>query len=74
MKIKINGQNYDKINPEIDFCYKYKCNKEGKYTIRIIYKKPIIIINYMFYDCNILLSIDLSNFNTNNVIFEIYAQ
>ena len=70
----INNENEIKENCElylngnkIDFCYKYKFTKEGKYTIKIIFKKPLTNINYMFYYCNKLLSIDLSNFNTNNV-------
>ena len=53
------------LNPEIlylngikiDFCYKYKFTKEGKYTFKIIFKKPLININYMFYDCNKLFSL-----------------
>ena len=52
---------------KISFCYKYKFDKEGKYTIKFIFQKPLININYMFFECNKLLSIDLSNFNTNNV-------
>ena len=65
-EIKENCELYLNEN-KIDFCYKYKFDKEGKYTIKFIFKKPLININYMFYKCNKLLSIDLSNFNTNNV-------
>ena len=65
-EIKENCELYLNEN-KIDFCYKYKFDKEGKYTIKIIFKKPLININYIFFDCNKLLSIDLSNFNTNNV-------
>ena len=53
---------------KIDFCYKYKFDKEGKYIIKIMFKKILININCIFMDCNKLLSIDLSNFITNNVI------
>ena len=52
---------------KIDFCYKYKFPHEGKYSIKIICKKPLSNINYMFMDCNKLLSIDLSHFNNINV-------
>ena len=65
-EIKENCELYLNEN-KIDFCYKYKFDKEGKYTIKIIFKKPLINLNYMFYDCDKLLSIDLFNFNTNNV-------
>ena len=65
-EIKENCELYLNEN-KIDFCYKYKFDKEGKYTIKFIFKKPLININYIFFNCNKLLSIDLSNFNTNNV-------
>ena len=32
-----------------------------------MFKKHLININYIFFECKQLLSIDLSNFNTNNV-------
>jgi len=65
-EIKDNIELY--INEDkIDFCFKYKFPKEGKYKIKIIFKKSLININYLFYECNKLLSIDLSNFNTNNI-------
>jgi len=62
-EIKENYLNENKI----DFCFKYKFDKEGKYTFKFIFKKPLININYIFYECNKLLSIDLSNFNTKNI-------
>ena len=52
---------------KIDFCEKYQLPKEGKYIIKIIFHIPLININRIFRDCITLLSIDLSNFNTNNV-------
>ena len=67
-EIKENYKLYLNEN-KIDFCYKYKFNKDEKYLIKFKVQKPSININYMFYKCNQLLSIDLSNFNTNNVNF-----
>ena len=54
---------------KISFTYLYKFPKKGKYTIKIDIKKPLTNINYMFCWCTSLISIDLSNFNSNNVIF-----
>ena len=59
-EIKIN----DKI---ISFSYYYKFNEKGKYTIKYIFKKIIINLNFMFFNCRSLTNINLSNFNTNNV-------
>ena len=50
-EIKENCELYLNEN-KIDFCYKYKFTKEGKNTIKIIFKKPLININCMFYSCN----------------------
>ena len=56
------------LNDEkIDFCFKYKFPKEGKYKIKIICKNRLISTNYLFYDCSSLISIDLSHFNTDNI-------
>ena len=54
-------------NNKIDFYYKYKFPKDGKYKIENIIKNPLSNTNYMFYHCNKLTSLNLSNFNTNNV-------
>ena len=35
--------------------------------IQIIIKNPLSNTNYMFFNCNKLTSLNLSNFNTNNV-------
>ena len=35
--------------------------------IKYVFKKLLNKTNYMFYDCNALKSLDLSNFNTQNV-------
>ena len=61
IEIKING----KI---IDFAYYYKFNKEGKYIIEYSFKNNLTKTCYMFRDCNLLTYLDLSNFNTQNVI------
>ena len=54
-------------NNKIDFSYKYEFPKDGKYTIQIIIKKPLSNTNHMFFTLKKLTSLDLSNFNTNNV-------
>ena len=52
---------------KIDFCYKYKFIKEGKYKLKIIFKKSLKNSSSMFADCSSLTYLNLSNFNTNNV-------
>ena len=47
--------------------YYYKFNKEGKYIIEYSFKNNLTKTCFMFYDCNSLISLDLSNFNTQNV-------
>ena len=59
--IKING----KI---IEFAYYYKFKEKGKYIIEYLFKNNLTKINYMFSYCNLLTNLDLSNFNTQNVI------
>ena len=54
--------NYKKINN-----YDYKFSKIGKYTILILFKSLLININKIFYNCSSLISLNLSNFNTNKV-------
>ena len=57
------------LNEEkIDFCFKHKFQKEGKYYIKIKINKNLTNINYLFFNCSFLTSLNLSNFNTNNVI------
>ena len=58
--IKIN-------NKRINFSYYHKFNKTGKYIIKYSFRKKLIKINHIFYGCNSLKKIDLSNFNTQNV-------
>ena len=54
-------------NKKIDFTYDYTFKNKGKYIIKYKFKKLLNSSNYMFYGCNSLSSIDLSNFNTQNV-------
>ncbi len=57
------------LNDEkINFCFKYKFPREGKYKIKMAFKRYFTNINYMFYECSSLISLDLSNFLTNKVI------
>ena len=54
-------------NKKIDFTLKYKFPKEGKYIVKIEYKKIIKNMNCMFSNCETLKLIDLSNFKTEYV-------
>ena len=60
IEIRINGK-------KIEFSYLYKFNKEGKYKIEYLFKKDLTKTNFMFSDCNSLINLNLSNFNTQNV-------
>ena len=60
IEIKINGK-------KIKFTYKYKFNKEGKYIIKYLFKNNLTKTCWMFYECNSLTNLDLSNFNIQNV-------
>jgi len=58
-----------RINNEIiPFQYFYKFKNKGKYKIKYIFKNNLKKINYIFCDCKFLTNINLSNFNTQNVI------
>ena len=59
-------------NKKIDFCYKYKFPKDGKYKIQIIIKNPLSNTNCMYFNCSSLTSLNLFNFNTNNINNLIY--
>ena len=59
--IKIN-------NKIIPFNYFYKFKEKGKFIIEYSFKNNIKNISFMFSECNSLTNIDLSNFNTQNVI------
>ena len=45
----------------------YNFKKIDKYLIKINCKRKLINTKNMFYDCSSLTSLNLSNFNTNNV-------
>ena len=47
--------------------FKYKFNREGIYTIYYLQKELLINMSFMFYGCNKLKEIYLSNFNTDNI-------
>ena len=61
IEIKINGE-------IINFTYNYKFKKEGKYNFEYSFKNNLTKIDYMFAFCKTLTSLDLSNFNTKDVI------
>ena len=52
---------------KLDFSFEYIFKEEGIYIISIDFKNFLININYMFYNCSSLTSLNLSNFNTNNI-------
>ena len=57
------------INDEIiPFNYFYKFKSKGKYTIKYSFKNKLKNSSLMFHECSSLTNIDLSNFNTDNVI------
>ena len=60
IEIKINGK-------LIEFTYYYQFNKEGTYIIEYSFKNNLTKTCYMFCHCDRLISLDLSNFNTQNV-------
>ena len=59
LEIKINGE-------QINFSYFYKFSP-GKYKIQYKFKSVMKRINCMFYECNHLKNIDLSNFDTEDI-------
>ena len=54
-------------NQKITFTYFYDFPKAGNYIIKYKFKNLLKETNFMFSDCNSLSSLDLSNFNTQNV-------
>ena len=60
IEIKIDG----KI---IEFTYYYKFNKVGKHKIEYSFKNNISKTCFMFWWCNKIINLNLSNFNTQNV-------
>ena len=61
IEIKINGN-------KIAYSYFYKFEVEGTVTIEYSMKKSLTRTNYMFYNCKHLTNLDLSDFNTENVV------
>ena len=59
-EIEINGQ-------LIPFNYLHKFESKKTYKIKYSFKDNIYKTTYMFYKCELLTNIDLSNFNTSNV-------
>ena len=58
-----------KINNEsIAFNYFHRFSEIGNYIIRYSFKKNITKTNYMFFNCNYLKHINLSNFKTQEII------
>ena len=49
---------------KIEFTYDYIFKNKGKYRIKYKFKKLLNSCSFMFFDCESLSSIDLSNFNT----------
>ena len=73
-KLEINDNEINNMNCElflnnkkIDFCLKYIFKKEGKYNLKILFKKLLKNTSFIFNGCSSLNSLNLSNFNTNNV-------
>ena len=57
-----------KINDKkIPFNYYNKFNEKGKYKIEYLFNGILTKTDYMFFECNYLKNINLSNFNTKNV-------
>ena len=54
-------------NNKINYCFEYNFKEIGKYQIKINWKKKLINTKNIFFDCCSLTSLNLSNFNTNNV-------
>ena len=52
---------------KIEFTYDYIFKNKGKYIIKFKFKKLLNSCNFMLSGCESLSSIDLSNFNTQNV-------
>ena len=51
----------------INFSFTYKFTKIGKYIIKFKFSQKLNNINYLFSDCENLVSVDLSSFDSENV-------
>ena len=75
-EIKVNFMNEKEIkeciikinDKEIPFNYFLKFDKKGFYNIKYYFKKYLTKANCLFYGCENIKSINLSNFETKNVI------
>ena len=54
-------------NKKIDFCLKYIFKKEGKYKLKIVFKKLLKNTSFMINKCTTLTYLNLYNFNINNI-------
>jgi len=54
-------------NEKISFNYYYKFPESGQYIIKYKFNKLLNSTFCLFYDCSSFESLDLSNFNTNNI-------
>ena len=53
---------------KIKFNTKYRPNEKGEINVKFIFHKSLTNSSFMFYGCSSLESIDLSSFNTTNVM------
>ncbi len=51
----------------LDFDYKYEFKKKGTYTFKFKFIRPLENLNYLFADCHRLISVDFSNFNSEDI-------
>ena len=51
----------------IEFSYLHKFQSNGKHKIKYLFHKNITKINHMFYKCNNIIKLNLSNFHAENV-------
>ena len=54
-------------NKKIDFSYDYIFSEEGKYEIKIKFKKEINNLSWLFYNCKTITTIYFANFHINNI-------
>ena len=55
-------------NNKIEFSYFHEFKEEGKFIIKYIFLKNLTKTDFMFSGCDSLTNLNLSNFNTQNVI------
>ena len=60
-EIYINGT-------KINFALEYKFNIKGIYTIKYNFKQKLVQTSNLFFDCPLILSIDLSNFDSSEIL------